>query len=233
MSASRLRIASQVWPPWVPVAMAGVDSLSSSIPLTALRSILYVSTSPKLQYSKPDYLLCPAAKPAFSHQYAFPSPRPQCQQIRRASSSTQTRGFAAKPLAQAQLVEERSEEPQARQQPPELKERPVFAFEAGVLGRCLTALWDSKSRPVTLCDASLPALVSSRDHIANSLTPYCAEHGTRLRQVRLAHKLEDAVRDAWMVIEAVPEDLHLKSKLLDRLIGRSRRTRLASREKRW
>jgi len=66
-------------------------------------------------------------------------------------------------------------------------------------------------------------LKSSRTYIADSLANHCFSQGTHPGHVSFSSKLEDAVQDAWMVIECVPEDLDLKISLLgrvDRLVGK-------------
>ncbi|PVH78331.1 3-hydroxyacyl-CoA dehydrogenase, partial [Cadophora sp. DSE1049] len=107
--------------------------------------------------------------------------------------------------------------------PPSIKEKPIAILGAGVLGRRLAVLWASTSRPVTLYDTSPSALKSSRTYVADSLANNCFSQGTHPGHVSFSSKLEDAVQDAWMVIECVPEDLELKISLLgrvDRLVGK-------------
>jgi 3-hydroxyacyl-CoA dehydrogenase len=77
--------------------------------------------------------------------------------------------------------------------------------------------WSSTGRPVNLYDTSLQALTSATDYIADALSTYCSEQGTHPGHVHFTTDIHDAVKDAWMVIEAVPEDLDLKISILGRL----------------
>jgi len=70
---------------------------------------------------------------------------------------------------------------------------------------------------VNLYDSSPFALDSACTYVADSLGAFCAENGTHPGHVHFAPTLEDAVMNAWLVIECVPEDLELKISVLGRI----------------
>ncbi|KAL2066862.1 hypothetical protein VTL71DRAFT_1286 [Oculimacula yallundae] len=222
MSASRLRTVSQVWPPSLPRALAqGVENhLLAPQTFTALPSTSSISSFPHLpspplksvskpnpRRTRPNRLIRPAA--AFPNYLAIPSTLLQQQ--------------PQYGLQQIRLLHQQPDKQLVWTPPTTLQDRPVCIIGAGVLGRRLAVLWASRSRPVTLYDTSPSAIKSSRAFIADELATYCAEHGTHPGHVSFSSKLEDAVKDAWMVIEAVPEDLDVKISLLgrlDRMVGK-------------
>jgi 3-hydroxyacyl-CoA dehydrogenase len=53
--------------------------------------------------------------------------------------------------------------------------------------------------------------------VADNLGTYCAQNGTLPGKVHFTTSLVDAVRDSWLVIEAVPEDLEVKISVLGRI----------------
>ncbi|EKD12332.1 hypothetical protein MBM_09507 [Drepanopeziza brunnea f. sp. 'multigermtubi' MB_m1] len=102
MSASRLRTISQVWPPWLPGAIAGVENLSSALSSSCTTTTATTTLLPALATSAsfkplssstlttsesrpaPNRRLRPTARSAFSHQsFSIPAPpAPQYQQTR-------------------------------------------------------------------------------------------------------------------------------------------------------
>ena len=86
-----------------------------------------------------------------------------------------------------------------------------------MLGRRLAVIWASTGRPVNIYDTSDAALDSACTYIADNLVFFCAENGTHPGHVHFSSSVHDAVTNAWMVIEAVPEDLDLKISVLGRL----------------
>ncbi|KAL5314144.1 hypothetical protein ACEPPN_018568 [Leptodophora sp. 'Broadleaf-Isolate-01'] len=262
MSASRLRTVSQVWPPWLPSALTGVEHHLSA-PQTALPPLIFpasfkaLSTSDSTSTStsstppppskpqprrraRPNRLVRPAATLTHIPNLHISNSIPSAffQQQPQHNSNQQIRLFHNQPNPNKQQTTPGTNSPQTTTHEPKnakplaayswkppttIQDRPVCILGSGVLGRRLAVLWASQSRPVTLYDTSSSALKSSREFIADSLATYCAEHGTHPGHVSFSSKLEDAVQNAWMVIEAVPEDLELKISLLgrvDRLVGK-------------
>jgi 3-hydroxybutyryl-CoA dehydrogenase len=98
--------------------------------------------------------------------------------------------------------------------------RRVAIIGAGTLGRHLATVFAGGGSDVTVFDVVEGQLDAARDHVA--------EHSQTVRQVLgLGHapqgrvntctRLEQAVDGAWMVIEAVPENLELKRTVFSEL----------------
>ena len=91
--------------------------------------------------------------------------------------------------------------------------RPVAIIGAGTLGRHLATVFAGGGSDVSIFDVVESQLEAARDHVA--------EHSQTVRhilglgqapqgRVNPCTRLEQAVHGAWMVIEAVPEQLELK-----------------------
>ena len=91
--------------------------------------------------------------------------------------------------------------------------RPVAIIGAGTLGRHLATVFAGGGSDVSIFDVAESQLDAARDHVA--------QHSQNVRQilgleqapqgqVNTCTRLEQAVHGAWMVIEAVPEQLELK-----------------------
>jgi 3-hydroxyacyl-CoA dehydrogenase len=109
--------------------------------------------------------------------------------------------------------------------PPTIGCRPVLVLGAGVLGRRIACILSAGGYNVHIRDPSIPALEESIAYVKSHSKEY-AEHLDCSSPRRVIGKvlpftdLEAAVKDAWLVIEAVPEKLHLKIEIfgeLDRL----------------
>lgn len=102
-------------------------------------------------------------------------------------------------------------------------ERPIAVVGGGVLGRRLCMMWAAAGYDVKLCEMSPKAAHAALEYIQASIDAQAARvqpRAGRAGRVELAARLEDAVSEAWMVIEAIPEILDLKTRLfadLDRL----------------
>lgn len=97
----------------------------------------------------------------------------------------------------------------------ELEKRPVLVLGAGVLGRRLAVMWASTSRPVVLYDESPEVLTSAIQYISDTLGSYCFEQSTHPGHVGTSDSLTSACSSQpWMVIEALPEELDVKRKVL-------------------
>jgi 3-hydroxybutyryl-CoA dehydrogenase len=98
--------------------------------------------------------------------------------------------------------------------------RPVAIIGAGTLGRHLATVFAGGGSDVSIFDVIDSQLEAARDHVA--------EHSQTVRQilgleqtpqgrVTTCNRLEQAVHGAWMVIEAVPEQLELKRTVFSEL----------------
>ena len=101
--------------------------------------------------------------------------------------------------------------------PPDPTTRPVAVIGGGVLGRRLCLQWSGTGKPVILYDSSpkqaQEALVWINEHKESHAKSMNSTPGN----MSAVTSLEDAVKDAWMVIEAIPEVLPLKIELFRRL----------------
>lgn len=95
--------------------------------------------------------------------------------------------------------------------------QPVTIIGAGTLGRRIAGTLAGYGQAVHLCDVSaavLAAGVAEARAIVARITPVS---GTNAGSVTPFDMLPDAVADAWLVIEAVPERLELKQQLFSEL----------------
>jgi 3-hydroxybutyryl-CoA dehydrogenase len=107
--------------------------------------------------------------------------------------------------------------------PDDVDQRPVAIDGAGTLGRRIAAVYVAGGSDVRIFDVSAEQRAAAQDyvdqHVAETQTTL-GLHPARLGRVEVADDLQRAVEGAWMVIEAVPERLDLKTELfgdLDRL----------------
>jgi 3-hydroxybutyryl-CoA dehydrogenase len=101
--------------------------------------------------------------------------------------------------------------------------RPLAIVGAGTLGRHLATVFAGGGSDVSIFDVAQTQLDETSEHLTSSISSVREilglEHKPQGR-LRTCTDLQDAVRGAWMVIEAVPERLELKRTVfldLDRL----------------
>jgi len=204
MPKLRLCTKSRVWPPWLQAAFVPDAELSIEARLPLLtearsRSVQYAN-SPKapLLPKEPLRLL------------RLPSLHNSGTQIRAFSNSSTN-------LPQEHESHDSSSAQTRWKRPADPETRPVTIVGAGVLGRRLAVMWASTSRPVNIYDTSPKALTSATTYVADELSSFCATHSTHPGHVHFTTDLTSAVANSWLVIEAVPEDLELKTSVLGRL----------------
>jgi 3-hydroxybutyryl-CoA dehydrogenase len=104
--------------------------------------------------------------------------------------------------------------------PSDVDERPIAIDGAGVLGRRIASVFAAGGTDVRIFDVSQAQREAARD--------YTDEHMQRVKgalnltasrsgQVSLFDDLAQAVRGAWMVVEAIPERLELKREAFGKL----------------
>ncbi|CAG8015467.1 unnamed protein product [Penicillium nalgiovense] len=99
---------------------------------------------------------------------------------------------------------------------PDTSKRPIAVIGGGVMGRRIAMMWISANFTVMLCEKAVDyggAVGYVQEHEAEQ----AAKQGTEPAELKATNSLEEAVRDAWMVIEAVPEKLELKIDLMEQL----------------
>ncbi|KAL5044012.1 hypothetical protein BDW71DRAFT_216028 [Aspergillus fruticulosus] len=88
--------------------------------------------------------------------------------------------------------------------------RPVAVLGAGVLGRRIGCIWASAGYDVHLRDPNAEQLSAGLAYIEENVSTYSNKTGLSPGKAHGYTTLQDAVENAWLVIEAVPEKLPLK-----------------------
>jgi len=107
--------------------------------------------------------------------------------------------------------------------PEDVDQRPVAIDGAGTLGRRIATVFAAGGSDVRIFDLSEQQRAAARDHVAAHLGDTAQTLGLpaeRPGRVETYDDLQAAVAGAWMVIEAVPERVELKTEVfgeLDRL----------------
>lgn len=101
--------------------------------------------------------------------------------------------------------------------PPDTSSRPIAIVGGGVLGRRLCMMWSSTGKTVNLFEKSAEVAKSAAAYVQEHVEAQSAKMGSSPGAVNLSNTLEEAVKDAWMVIEAIPEILDLKVPLFGTL----------------
>lgn len=104
--------------------------------------------------------------------------------------------------------------------PPDVEERPVAIDGAGTLGRRIATVYAAGGTDVHVFDLSAEQREAARDYVEQHLDETRGTLGlddSHTGEVRVFDDLGEAVRRAWMVIEAVPERVELKRKVFAQL----------------
>lgn len=107
--------------------------------------------------------------------------------------------------------------------PSDADERAIAVDGAGTLGRRIACVFAAGGTDVRIFDPSAEQLESARAFVLEDIghtQQVLGLHPSRNGQLAISDDLEQVVRGAWMVIEAVPEQLELKREVfgqLDRL----------------
>lgn len=107
--------------------------------------------------------------------------------------------------------------------PADVDERPIAIAGAGTLGRRIATVFSAGGTDVRVFDVSADQLGAARDHLERHTSGVQQALGldvARPGAVDFTDDLAQAVRGAWMVVEAVPEKVELKRQVfgeLDRL----------------
>ncbi len=100
--------------------------------------------------------------------------------------------------------------------PTDIASRPVTVIGAGTLGRRIALMFAAHGAEVRIHDLSEEQRRAAVDYITQNL-PALASSGVGPGRVLDQADVADAVRDAWLVIEAVPERLELKRQVFGQL----------------
>lgn len=104
--------------------------------------------------------------------------------------------------------------------PTDVDDRPVAIDGAGTLGRRIAAVYAAGGTDVHIFDLSPEQREAARDHAVEHIDDTRETLGvddTRTGRVEAFEDLGEAIRGAWMVIEAIPERVDLKRKVFAQL----------------
>jgi 3-hydroxybutyryl-CoA dehydrogenase len=107
--------------------------------------------------------------------------------------------------------------------PSDVDDRPIAVDGAGVLGRRIASVFAAGGTDVRIFDVSQAQREAARDYVSDQIERVRSVlnlTGSPAGQVSLFDDLSEAVRGAWMVVEAIPERLELKREafaLLDKI----------------
>ena len=102
--------------------------------------------------------------------------------------------------------------------PTDFASRPVAVIGAGTLGRRIALMFAAHGAEVSIYDLAEAQRQAAVDYVTESL-PALADgiNGVAPGQVSAQADIADAVRNAWLVIEAIPEKLELKTQIFGQL----------------
>ncbi|KAM0447042.1 hypothetical protein ACHAO4_009022 [Trichoderma viride] len=96
-------------------------------------------------------------------------------------------------------------------QPPlNYRNRPVAVLGAGVLGRRIACIWASAGYDVRIRDPSAQQRSDGIAYVEENVAAYAQKTGKTPAKAQAFENIQEAVENAWLVIEAVPEKIQLK-----------------------
>ena len=101
--------------------------------------------------------------------------------------------------------------------PADVDERPVVIDGAGTLGRQIASVYAAGGSDVRIFDLSAEQREAARDYVEEHLAETqqaLGLHPARRGRLEVSDDLQEAVAGAWMVIEAVPERIDLKTEVV-------------------
>jgi 3-hydroxyacyl-CoA dehydrogenase len=94
--------------------------------------------------------------------------------------------------------------------PKDYKSRPVVVLGGGVLGRRIAACWVAAGFHVIVRDPSEKSRTDAVKYIKQNISTYLALTFSKAGSYEAMEDLQAAVKESWLVFEAVPEILSLK-----------------------
>jgi 3-hydroxyacyl-CoA dehydrogenase len=91
-----------------------------------------------------------------------------------------------------------------------IENRPVVVLGGGVLGRRIACTWAAGGWQVRIQDPNAEQRTAALHYVESNIASYASIIGSIPGKVSAHEDLAEAVKDAWTVIEAVPEKLPLK-----------------------
>ena len=100
---------------------------------------------------------------------------------------------------------------------PDISGRSIAVIGAGVMGRRIAMMWIAAGHNVILCENKANIYDGAIEYIDENKIAQAAKLGTKPGELTVSSTMPEAVQNAWMVIEAVPEKLDLKIEILGQL----------------
>ena len=100
--------------------------------------------------------------------------------------------------------------------PADVDQRPVVIDGAGTLGRQIASVYAAGGSDVRIFDLSEEQREAARDYVEEHVAETkqtLGLHPARRGRVEVSDDLQEAVAGAWMVIEAVPERIDIKTEV--------------------
>ncbi|KXG48926.1 Dehydrogenase, multihelical [Penicillium griseofulvum] len=96
---------------------------------------------------------------------------------------------------------------------PDTSTRPIAVIGGGVMGRRISMMWISSGFTVLLCEKT-SVTGNAVGYVQEHEAEQAAKQHTTPAELKATTSLEEAVSNAWMVIEAIPEKLDMKIDLM-------------------
>jgi 3-hydroxybutyryl-CoA dehydrogenase len=98
------------------------------------------------------------------------------------------------------------------------RSRPIAVIGGGTLGRRIALMFASGGAETRIHDVSREVSADAVAYVEDALPGVVAARaGATAGTIRTVASLDEAVRDTWLVVEAIPEDLELKTRVFGRL----------------
>jgi 3-hydroxyacyl-CoA dehydrogenase len=131
------------------------------------------------------------------------------------------RSIWALPLARyAHSQSQQSPKPtQGSWKAPDITSRSVAVLGGGVLGRRIASSWVAADYETVLCDLNEQQRNAATEYIEHTREEYAKITGNQRKHAKFSttESMESAVKNAWLVIEALPEKLDLKISMMGQL----------------
>jgi 3-hydroxyacyl-CoA dehydrogenase len=102
---------------------------------------------------------------------------------------------------------------------PDISSRPVAVLGGGVLGRRICSSWVAAGYEVILCDLSEQQRNAATEYVEHSLKEFSQLTHNKRQNAKFSSTddMKTAVKNAWLVVEALPEKLDLKISMMGQL----------------
>jgi len=138
--------------------------------------------------------------------------------LNRSSRHTRSAGVSRRTMPNHQQIRYNSNT-QGQWTPPEISGRSVTILGGGVLGRRIACAWVAAGYEVILCDLNEGQRNAAKDYIDHHIEEFSkiTSNTRKPAKFTVVESMENAVKNAWLVIEALPEKLDLKVSMMGQL----------------